>query len=115
MIQIPDRLYQEVTTFPLPESGRYATGIAFIAEEFTQYKELEAKVMAVIHRRFNVVLDSFEEEIINRYDKQALDFEMPILFNTPQKKQFNDLEYYTPDQAFSIYLNTLLRLEKENV
>jgi glutamate synthase (NADPH/NADH) large chain len=41
LIQIPDRLYQEVTTFPLPESGRYATGIAFIAEEFTQYKELE--------------------------------------------------------------------------
>lgn len=80
-----------------------------------QYKELEAKVMAVIHKRFNVVLDKFEEDIINRYDRQALDFEMPILFNTPEKKQFKDLEYYTPDQAFSIYLNTLLRLEKENV
>ena len=41
LIQIPDRLYREVASFPLPEIGGYATGIAFIAEEFTQYNELE--------------------------------------------------------------------------
>jgi len=41
LIQIPDRLYQEVTNFPLPANGQYATGIAFIAEEFTQDQSLE--------------------------------------------------------------------------
>jgi len=79
-----------------------------------QYKDLEAKVMDIIHKRFNVVLDEYEQKIINNHDKVALEYEMPILFNDPEKKTLRDLEYYTPDQAFSLYLNTLLRLEKEN-
>jgi hypothetical protein len=79
-----------------------------------QYYELESKVMKVVHQRFNIKLDPWEEERVKEHDRRALDYEMPPLFNMPSKYVKFNLAYYTPDQAFSIFLNTLLRLEKEN-
>lgn len=83
-----------------------------------QYYELEAKVMKVVHKRFNIVLDELDSSLIGRCDREALDYEMPALFNYDQESTDPyyppELKYYTPDQAFSIFLNTLLRLEKEN-
>jgi glutamate synthase (NADPH/NADH) large chain len=41
LIQIPDRYFQEVVTFPLPDRGGYATGIAFIEQEEFDYQLLD--------------------------------------------------------------------------
>lgn len=83
-----------------------------------QYYDLESKVMKIIHQRFNINLDPYEKNVIENCDKEALNYEMPTLFNYPQElfSPFypEELNCNTPDQAFSVFLNTLLRLEKEN-
>jgi glutamate synthase (NADPH/NADH) large chain len=33
LIQVPDAFYREVVRFPLPDAGRYATGIAFLSRD----------------------------------------------------------------------------------
>ena len=40
LIRIPDQFYREVVTFELPESGKYAAGIAFIDGSFSDMDAL---------------------------------------------------------------------------
>jgi glutamate synthase (NADPH/NADH) large chain len=40
LIRIPDQFYREVLTFDLPAAGKYAAGIAFIDEKFSEFDAL---------------------------------------------------------------------------
>jgi len=47
LIQIPDKFLREVVDFDLPENGQYATGIAFLPQDSSEYSEALASVEAI--------------------------------------------------------------------
>ncbi len=44
LIQVPDAFFREVVDFPLPEPGRYATGIAFLPREAVDTEKARAAI-----------------------------------------------------------------------
>jgi glutamate synthase (NADPH/NADH) large chain len=44
LIQVPDTFYREVVDFPLPQRGRYATGIAFLSRDEDQAAEARSLI-----------------------------------------------------------------------
>ena len=73
------------------------------------YYDLEKKLLKVIHRKYNLKLNSDEEKIIDFYDKKVLEIEMPYLFNDPNYQ--HKLSCYDSNTSFSLYLNALLQYE----
>lgn len=78
-----------------------------------QYKALENSVMKVIHKRFNIELNEEESNLIDLMDKTILEAEIPTLFNL-EGANHSYFNYYTPDQAFSMFLSRLIHLEKSS-
>lgn len=73
------------------------------------YYELESKMMENILIRYNVKPDAYLDDLVKKADKDALDLEMPQLFNIPDHMEF--CSCYDSNTAFSLYLNELLQYE----
>ena len=56
LIQVPDAFYREVVDFPLPEAGRYATGIAFLSLDDAASAEARAQIdLLAVEEGFDVL------------------------------------------------------------
>ncbi|MGA2836176.1 MAG: glutamate synthase large subunit [Acidimicrobiales bacterium] len=65
LIQVPDAFYREVVEFPLPERGRYATGIAFLSRDGDEASQARSTIGKLADEEGLDVLGWREVPVVN--------------------------------------------------